>query len=156
MKLNRMLLLLIIAFTSAGILAQNRHGDNPVQDGKAPMRKLNLTEQQQKTFSDLSYKHQQSLIDIRSQIQKNRLEINKMLQDNSIDEKRFINLTDENSKLQLQIRSKSVQHWMDIYKILDADQQKKWNKVFRIMGEKEGCMNQCRSGKKAGHNRMMR
>jgi len=85
--------------------------------------KLKLTPDQEKQFDDITYKQQQAAIDIRSQIQKNRLDLKKMISDKNLDETKVLQLTDENSKLQSDLKHAFVQRWLDIYKILNDDQK---------------------------------
>lgn len=91
---------------------------------------LNLTEEQEKKIEDLKYNLNKSVIDIRAKIEKNRLELKKLFNDSNIDEKKIILLTDENSKLQSEIKNLRIKNWLEIYKLLDKDQQKKWIKFF--------------------------
>lgn len=86
-------------------------------------RLLKLTPEQQKQFDDISYKNQQSLIDIKSGIAKNRLDLKKMIKDRNIDDVKILQLIDENSKLQSDMKRSVVKQWLDIYKILNDDQK---------------------------------
>lgn len=112
---------------------------------------LKLTPEQEKKFGDLKYQHQQGVIDIRTKIQKNRLELKKMIDDGKIDEKNILQLTDNNSKLQGDIKYSATKHWLDVYKMLNDDQKVIWIKHLSRMTD-HGVM----KGKmKAGAREMM-
>lgn len=96
---------------------------------------LNLTQEQQKKFDELNYNLRKSMIDIRSKIQKNRLELKKLFDESNIDEKKILQLVDDNSKLQAELKSNRIKNWLDIYKMLDKDQQQKWIKAFQKFTE---------------------
>ncbi len=97
--------------------------------GKAGMfhknikEKLKLTPDQEKQFDDITYKQQQAAIDIRAKIQKNRLDLKKMISDKALDEGKILQITDDNSKLQAELKRGFIKHWLDIYKILNDDQK---------------------------------
>lgn len=94
---------------------------------------LKLSPEQEKKFNDFTYQHRKDVIDIRAKIQKNRLELKKMIDEKRIDEKVIIQLTDENSKLQGDIKYSAVKRWLDIYKMLNEEQKQIWiNHLSRI------------------------
>jgi len=99
---------------------------------------LKLTAEQEKKFDDLVYQHRQDAVDLHSKIQKNRLELEKMVNDNKIDEKRLFQLTDENSKLQGNLKSSAVKNWLDVYKILNDEQKEIWAKHMLQMASPQG------------------
>ncbi len=88
---------------------------------------LKLTQDQEKKFDDLVYQHKQDAVDIHAKIQKNRLDLKKMVDDNKIDEKKLFQLTDENSKLQGNLKNSAVKNWFEIYKMLNDEQKVLWS-----------------------------
>ena len=96
---------------------------------------LKLTPEQEKKFNDLKYQHQQGVIDIHAKIQKNRLELKKMIDDGKIDEKKVLQLIDDNSKLQGDIKYSATKHWLDVYKMLNDDQKTIFTKHLSKMIE---------------------
>jgi Spy/CpxP family protein refolding chaperone len=96
---------------------------------------LKLTPDQEKQFKDIQYERQKKTIDLSSQIHKNRLEIRHMLSNNKVDDKKLLELTNANSKIQTEIKENAVQSWLSIYKILQPEQQEIWTKHFGRMGQ---------------------
>jgi Spy/CpxP family protein refolding chaperone len=131
MKKISMLVLGLLIFSSFTLYSQPFQGRGEMGP-KAPAAKkmLKLTPEQEKTFDNITYKHEQSLIDIHSKIQKNRLELKKIIDDGKIDEKTFLQLTDENTKLQGEIKTSSIKRWFEINKILTDDQKVAWEKML--------------------------
>lgn len=117
------------------INAQPQNSKSPMRNNKTGVfKKLNLTTEQQKQFGDIMYKQKQQSIDIRADIEKNRLEMQKMIKDNNIDEGKILSLTNDNSKLQAEMRSNKVKSWFAVYKILTPEQKGIWAKSFGKMG----------------------
>ncbi len=117
-------LILLVNFSNA----QPKGDFPPTFKEKGIEKLLKLNPDQEKKFDELTYQFRKSVIDIRAKIQKNRLELKKMIDDNLIDEKKILQLTEENSKLQGEIKSLGVKRWLEIYKMLDADQKELWTK----------------------------
>ncbi len=107
---------------------------------------LKLTPEQEKKFNDLKYQHQQGVIDIRAKIQKNRLELKKMIDDGNIDEKKILQLTDDNSKLQGDIKYSATKHWIDVYKMLNDDQKAIFTKHLSRMTDPGMMKNRIKAG----------
>ena len=84
---------------------------------------LKLTPDQEKQFDDITYKQQQAAIDLRAKLQKNRLDLKKMISEKTLDADKVLQITDENSKLQAELKRGMITRWLDIYKILNADQK---------------------------------
>lgn len=102
------------------------------------IKKLNLTPEQLKQFKDIRYQQQKKAIDLRSQIQKNRLEVKHMFASNNIDDKKILDLTDANSKIQGDLKNSAMQSWLSIYKILTPEQKEIWASHFENMGGRMG------------------
>jgi len=90
---------------------------------------------QEKKFDDLKYQQQQGAVDIHAKIQKNRLELKKMITDKNIDEKKILQLVEENSKLQGDIKYSATKNWLDIYKILNDEQKATFTKFLSRMSD---------------------
>ena len=95
---------------------------------------LKLTPDQEKKFEDIKYKQQQEIIDIHAKIQKNRLDLKKMLTDNKVDQNTVLQLVDDNSKLQGEVKHAVAKGALDIYNILNDDQKPIWAKIMLRIG----------------------
>ncbi|MBI5731353.1 MAG: periplasmic heavy metal sensor [Ignavibacteriales bacterium] len=119
----------LILLTNFSLFSQPAQDEPPMGPREGGIKKLlKLTTEQEKKFDDLAYQHKQDAVDIHAKIQKNRLELEKMVDDNNIDEKKLFQLTDENSKLQGNLKNSAVRSWFEIYKILNDEQKAIWSK----------------------------
>ena len=123
MKNTLRMLLVICLFISVTNYAQPMKGKGGMSHQRDIKSTLKLTPEQEKQFDDITYKQKQAAIDIKAKIQKNRLDFKKMINDKNVDESKILQLTDDNSKLQAELKRGSVKRWIDIYKILNADQK---------------------------------
>ncbi|MFA5805931.1 MAG: periplasmic heavy metal sensor [Melioribacteraceae bacterium] len=122
-------ILSLILLTNFSLFSQPMQDGPPMGPREGGIKKLlKLTPEQEKKFNDLVYQHKQEAVDIHAKIQKNRLELEKMVDDNNIDEKKLFQLTDENSKLQGNLKNSAVRSWFEIYKILNDEQKAVWSK----------------------------
>lgn len=138
MKKYVSLILTAVIFFSVALYAQHGESgmDRESRAGHQQLKELlKLTPDQEKQIQELRYQHQKDAIDIRAKIQKNRLELRKMISQNNIDEAKIFQLTDENSKLQGDLKHSAVQHFLNVYKLLDNNQKTIFAKHF----EKCGC-----------------
>jgi Spy/CpxP family protein refolding chaperone len=116
------------------------------QRGNRIKMALKLTPEQEKKFDDLKYQQQQSVVDIRAKIQKNRLELKKMISDGNFNEKNILQLVDDNSKLQGDIKHSATKHLLDVYKILNDEQKAIFTKFISRIGENRGAMGRMKAG----------
>ncbi|MEW6652227.1 MAG: periplasmic heavy metal sensor [Bacteroidota bacterium] len=118
---------LIAAFVFLAQMVYAKHLDTPC-DCKGIAKTLKLTPDQEKKFDDLNITHQKAMVDVRAKIEKNRIELKEMLKDGIIDEKKLLQLTSENNKLQTEMKEAGIKKWIDINKMLDKDQKEIWAK----------------------------
>ncbi len=119
----------LILLTNFSLFSQQMQDEPPMGPREGGIKMLlKLTAEQEKKFDDLVYQHKQDAIDIHAKIQKNRLELERMVKDNKIDEKKLFQLTDENSKLQGNLKNSFVKNWFEIYKMLNDEQKAIWSK----------------------------
>jgi Spy/CpxP family protein refolding chaperone len=130
MKKLSVLILSVLLLGNISTFSQPGKGE---PRGKRIKADLKLTPEQEKKFDDFKYLHQQSVIDIHAKIQKNRLELKKMIDDGKIDEKKILQLTDDNSKLQGNIKFSATKLWLDVYKMLNDEQKAIWTKHLSKM-----------------------
>jgi len=129
----------MILLTNLAFFAQPAQNNMPMgQRHEGIKTLLKLTPEQETKFNDLTYQHRQEAIDVRAKIQKNRLELEKMVNDNKIDEKKLFQLTDENSKLQGNMKNSAVKNWLEINKILNDEQKAVWGKHMLRMAGPQG------------------
>ena len=116
-------------FPNSFLLAQP-HGQFEQGKEKRIIHLLKLTDEQQKKFADISSQFKKEIVDVRSKIKKNRIDLKKMIDGGALDEKLLVQLTEENSKLQGDIKSLAVKRWLEVNKMLDKDQKETWMKIL--------------------------
>ena len=114
----------------------------PMQQGRHIVKALKLTPDQEKKFDDLNLEHQKAMVDVRAKIAKNQIELKGMLKDGNVDEKKLLQLTNENSKLQAEMKEMGVKKWIEINRMLDKDQKEIWAKHLLRMGAGMKMMNE--------------
>lgn len=139
MKKYISLILTVVILFSVGLNAQPEQAGMGMRMGPRMGHQqlkdlLKLTPDQEKQIQELRYQHQKDAIDVRAQIQKNRLELRKMISENNINEAKIFQLTDENSKLQGDLKHSMVKHLLDVYKLLDDNQKAIFAKHFEQFG----------------------
>lgn len=137
MKKYISLILGTVIFFSVALYAQPDQGGMGMgpRMGRQQLKDLlKLTPDQEKQIQELRYQHQKDAIDIRAQIQKNRLELRKMISEKDINETKIFQLTDENSKLQGDLKHSAIKHFLDVYKLLDDNQKTIFAKHFEKFG----------------------
>ncbi|MCX6168541.1 MAG: periplasmic heavy metal sensor [Ignavibacteriales bacterium] len=137
----------LLLLGSYSIFAQPAKEGPPFgQRGDRIKTALKLTPEQEKKFDDLKYQHQQGVVDINAKIQKNRLELKKMIADGNIDDKKILQLVEDNSKLQGDIKYSATKHWLDVYKILNDEQKAIFTKFVSRMTDSRAGMGRMKAG----------
>lgn len=155
MKKFAVLLIALFALTSFGFTFFPNGDNDPDEFGPKfkVIEDLKLTDEQQTKFNDIRYAHQKQMIDVRAEIQKNRLEVKKMMDDNNINSDKLLKLTDANNNLRSKIHTSKINMWLDVYKVLNKEQQEIWTKHFANMGERIGERMYNRMGQGNGKHR---
>ena len=130
-------MLLVSALSFSNITAQPfMHKMGPKFERGRFMNELNLTDAQQKKVNQLRFDNQQKAIDLKAQIEKKRLAIREMMVNNDVNGNKLLTLTNSISDLQSKMKSSKVKMWLNVYNILNKDQQKLWTKHFSAMGNR--------------------
>ncbi len=139
-KLKLIITLILITATASIVTAQQGRG--PVErhrmgfDADRLTKALELTDEQAEQIQQLHYESEKAAIDLKSALDKNRLEINNMVASNNIVESEILNLVSNSSEIQSELKTNKIKLWLDVYQLLNPDQQKKWTKHFQRMGER--------------------
>jgi Spy/CpxP family protein refolding chaperone len=126
---------LILTISLTGLNAQTKK--DPVRYagiGAKFIEELDLSETQVDQINNLRYAHQEEMIDLRSRVEKNRLEMLKLIGEDQIDTEKVIELSEQGSAIQAEMKRSKVNMWIDIYKLLDESQKKTWAKGFSRLG----------------------
>ena len=138
-RLAIILFVFILSVSLTGVSAQTKK--NPVRYsgiGSKLIEELDLSDTQVDQINNLRYAHQEEMIDFRSRVEKNRLEIQKLMGEDQIDTEKVIELSEQSSTIQAEMKRSKVNMWIGIYNLLDDNQKKTWAKGFGRMGFESG------------------
>ncbi len=97
------------------------------------MKKLNLTDDQQKKITDLRLQHQERMIDLTSELKKKELQKEKILSGDQVRRSDLLNVTKEIGDIKNKISAERVNHQMDVYDLLDSNQRQTFQKMMLNM-----------------------
>jgi hypothetical protein len=118
--------LLIILFFSSVNFAQMRNDGKRGDMREMIKKKLQLTADQEKKISEPRLNHQERIIDLTSQLKKKELEKEKILSGDAVQRDDMLRVTKEMQEVKNKIEAEKINHQMDIYEILDANQKQIW------------------------------
>jgi Spy/CpxP family protein refolding chaperone len=138
---NKIIYLVLISFIVIGSLsnteAQRRflRGENlpPNHPRLILMDELNLTDAQKNKIDDIRFNHQKEMIELRSILEQKKLELRKYRSSDEISRSKVISLTKEVNEIRNKISLARANHQMDIFEVLDSNQQKIWHD-YRPLG----------------------
>jgi Spy/CpxP family protein refolding chaperone len=138
-KITLLITLILITATAVTIAAQGRGPGDRHNRGfniDRLTKALDLTDEQAGQIQQLNYESEKAAIDLKSTLEKNRLEMHNMVASNNISESEILNLASKSSEIQSELKTNKIKLWLDVYKILNPEQQKQWTKHFQRMGER--------------------
>jgi Spy/CpxP family protein refolding chaperone len=115
-----------ISFVTQDAYSQKRMHKQKNEFRKELKEKLNLSEEQEKKIHELRNLHQEVMIKYNADLDLKELELKKLKQNDNVSRNDMINLTKELSVIKNEIALAKVNHQMDVYDILDANQKKIW------------------------------
>ncbi len=120
-------IVLITAFAFQNSFAQRGNFGKENEPRMNRIDQLNLTDAQQKKIQDLRLANQEQMIKFRSDIQIKELEIRKLKNSDNISRSELTKLTKELSQIKTDMELARINHQMDVYDNLDANQKKIWS-----------------------------
>lgn len=122
--------ILLTLFLSSASFSQMH--ERTSRDGMRDMmiKKLQLTPEQEKKISDLRLQHQGRLIDLNAELKKRELQKEKILSGDVIDRNDMLNNAKEIGEIRNQIAAEKINHQMDVYENLDANQKQIWKDMM--------------------------
>jgi Spy/CpxP family protein refolding chaperone len=127
----------VVAIVAALLLSmQAAAQDRPMREGPGRMiEQLNLNDEQQKQFDALASDFRKGAVDRRAEIAKARLELLDLLKADNPDQGKIAKQMGTISSLESASKTKALDHWFAVSKILTAEQQKVWKKHLVMMAE---------------------
>lgn len=119
-------ILFLIALVNQEMFSQKReHRDG--KDFRIDMKeRLNLTEEQEDKIESLRIAHQEKMIKFKADLDLKELEIRKMKSSDKISRGEMIRIEKEINVIKNEMALERVNHQMDVYDNLDANQRKIW------------------------------
>ncbi len=93
------------------------------------IEKLNLTDQQQTQIEEIRFAHQEKMIDLKADVEKKELGLKKLQSSTNFSRGDYIANIEEIISAENIIKLERANHQMDVYELLDAEQQETWNRM---------------------------
>jgi len=136
------LLSFLIVIAGAFTYAQKQRENRRENMQECVMEELDLTDNQQTQIEELRLAHQGKMIDLKADVEKKKLGLKELQSSGNFSRGDYIAKHEEIISAQNKIKLERANHHMDVYEMLDTEQQETWNK-----------MKQMKDGK---HNKMMK
>ncbi len=135
-------------------------GPGMMRRGMKFMKKLNLTEEQQKQVSDIHLNVQKQIVADRAKEQTARIELRQLLKADKPERSAIEKKMQEIADVTVQMKMRHVDGWYAINKLLNPDQQKQWKKMLEMapmmaQGGRGKGMGMNREGGRGPHQGMM-
>ena len=127
------LIVLAGAFTFAQRQKENRR-DNIHEN---MVEKLNLTDEQQSQIEEIRFNHQEKVIDLKADVKKKELALKELQSTNDFSRSDYIANIEQIISAQNKIKLANANHRMDVYELLDTEQQETWNKMNKMKYRKQ-------------------
>jgi len=121
-----MAIIIAVAFVSQDNFAQKKFRQKGKEFREDFKKQLNLTEEQEKKIEQLRLAHQEQMIKLRSDAELKELEIRKLVSADNVTRSEMIKLTKELNAIKAEMELARVNHKMDVYDNLDANQKRLW------------------------------
>ena len=134
------LLSLLIVLAGTFTYAQRQKGERKGNIHEKMIEKLNLTEQQQTQIDEFRFDHQEKMIDLKADVEKKKLGLKELQSSGNFTREDYIAQYEEIISAQNKIKLAKANHHMDVYELLDAEQQKTWIKMKMMKDGKHNKM----------------
>ncbi len=128
MKTLIVVLSVLFLFTCVNqeMFSQKREHRNGKEFRMEMKEKLNLTEEQENRIESLRLSHEEVMIKLRADLELKELEMRKIRSSDKMSRSEMIRITKEISAIKNEMALARVNHQMDVYDNLDANQRKIW------------------------------
>lgn len=122
------MLSLILSSASFPQMGNRTPGNNNMRE--MMIIKLQLTPEQEKTITALRLQHQEKLIDLNADLKKSELQKAKLLSGDVVNRNDLLNNAKEIGQIKEKIAAERINHQMDVYDNLDANQRLIWKDMM--------------------------
>jgi len=134
------LLSFLIVLAGALTYAQRQKEDRKDNKHEKMIEKLNLTDQQQTQIEEFRFAHQEKMIDLKADVEKKKLGLKELQSSGNFTREDYIGKYEEIISAQNKIKLGKANHHMDVYELLDAEQQETWSKMKMMKDGKHNKM----------------
>ena len=134
------LLSFLIVIAGAFTYAQRQKEDRKGNMHEKMIEKLNLTDQQQTQIKEIRFAHQEKMIDLKADVEKKKLGLKELQSTSNFSRGDYISKVEEIISAQNKIKLGKANHRMDVYELLDAEQQETWSKMKLMKNGKHNKM----------------
>jgi len=131
------LLSFLIVLAGAFTYAQQQKGDRKDNKHGKMIEKLNLTDQQQTQIEEFRFAHQEKMIDLKADVEKKKLGLKELQSTADFSRGDYISKVEDIISAKNKIKLAKANHHMDVYELLDAEQQKTWIKMKMMKDGKQ-------------------
>lgn len=131
-----MMALFLITVVNQEMFSQKRGNWNRNNCRMNVKEKLNLTDEQQDKIEVLRLSHQEKMIKYRADLDLKQLEIKKLKSSDNISRSEMIRIEKEINVIKNEMSLERVNHQMNVYENLDANQRKIWSERPEKFGRK--------------------
>jgi len=115
------------------LIAQLVEEDDPLDaiPQQPLIERLKLSDQQKKQVEQMRIEMEKQMVDVRSRVQKAALDLRQLQSAENLDKAAMEKKIGEIAQLRGQMASMRLNHWFEVNKLLNADQQKVWREVLK-------------------------
>ncbi|GEM_PF-1614778 len=122
------MLSLILSSASFPQMGNKTPRDNNMRE--MMIKKLQLTPEQEKTITALRLQYQEKLVDLNADLKKSELQKAKLLSADVVNRNDLLNNAKEIGQIKEKIAAERINHQMDVYDNLDANQRLIWKDMM--------------------------
>ena len=119
----------LIVIAGAFTFAQKHRENRKDNMHEQMIEKLNLTDQQQTAIEEFRFAHQEKMIDLKANVEKKQLGLKELQSTADFSRGDYISKIEEIISAKNKIKLEKANHHMDVYELLDAEQQETWSKM---------------------------
>ena len=131
--------LILITVVNQEMFAQQRGNWNRNNCRMNIKEKLNLTDEQEDKIENLRLSHQEKMIKFKADLDLKELEIRKVKSSDKISRSEMIRIEKEINIIKNEMALERVNHQMDVYDILDANQRIIWSEKLECKMHRRMC-----------------
>ena len=136
-KVISIVTILILAFATQNIFAQDMPRHNKEGHHFAMYQKLNLTDAQKDQISKIKLNHDMEMVDLKANLEKKRIEMMELKNNGNYTREQFISKVEAINQAENAIAISGANFQMDVYQLLDDTQKTEWNKYSQFMGDRK-------------------